>query len=141
MNLPSIKTLDQVLNGKGKEIRNLLERKTKTSDYKSVQSLVRQCYNMPDYAHRLMTALDEITEGCGVEAIFKNGEPVYEYINMGDTYTTTIMRNIRTGRIFVACWGDIVERGNYDCGRIDPFFHLSRVRRLEWLRHGKEYTS
>ena len=114
MNIPTVKTLDTVMQGKGKELRLLLTRKRGTRGYRSVKSLISQCHNPPCYTDRLMTALNEIVEGHGLETIYKDGEPTFEYINMGDTYSTTIMRNIQTGRVFVACWGDIVERGNYN---------------------------
>jgi len=60
--------------------------------------------------------LNELTTGFGVEYIprgHNSKSPSIEYINQGDTYATTIMlvdgRNWRIG-----CWGDYVERGNYD---------------------------
>ena len=38
--------------------------------------------------------------------------PAIEYLNAGDTYTDTLL--YVNGRFRVGCWGDIVERGNYD---------------------------
>jgi hypothetical protein len=38
--------------------------------------------------------------------------PAIDYLNAGDTYETTLLY-VR-GRFSVGCWGDIVERGNYD---------------------------
>ena len=112
MNLPSIKTLQAETQDRdqAKTIRALLEKKLKTSNYQSVQDLERQCYHAPGYAYRLMTAINEIMGGYGVEAIFQGEEPRYEYINLGETYATTIMRNVATGRVFVSSWGDVVER-------------------------------
>lgn len=116
MNLPSTKTLTQVAGDKAQELRELLEKKRKTRDYQSVKTWVSQSYHEPRYSERLMCAINEIVGGYGVEAITKRGQvyPTYEYINMGDTYTTTILRDCRTGRVFVGTWGDIVERGGYD---------------------------
>ena len=37
--------------------------------------------------------------------------PAIHYINMGDTYATTLLY-VRS-RWVVGCWGDIVERGDY----------------------------
>jgi hypothetical protein len=109
MGVPSEKRLEEAFPGKGKELRELLTKKRKTRDYKSVQELERQCFNPPDYPYRLMTALNEITEGCGVEGIDKNGKCIAEYINHGDPYVTTLMRKVDTGHIWITCWGDFVE--------------------------------
>lgn len=38
--------------------------------------------------------------------------PEIEYLNAGDTYAATLL--YVNGRFRVGCWGDIVERGNYD---------------------------
>lgn len=38
--------------------------------------------------------------------------PAIHFCNTGDTYATTVMK-VR-GRFVVGCWGDIVERGNYE---------------------------
>jgi hypothetical protein len=106
---PSQKRLEEAFPGKGKELRELLKGERKTRSYKSVQELDRQCFYPPDYPHRLMTALNEITEGCGVETIYKNGKSVAEYINHGDPYVTTLLRIEETGTILITCWGDFVE--------------------------------
>jgi hypothetical protein len=58
-----------------------------------------------------MTALNEILDGFGDEAITdRNGIPVAEYVNMGDTYTTTLVRKIDTGTIMITSFGDYAER-------------------------------
>ena len=81
---------------------------------------VRHCYWEPDNVAQIMEALNELTNGFGVEAIFCEGgsvtQPNLEYINQGDTYNATILRNPDTGRIWVGCWGDVVEKwpSNYD---------------------------
>lgn len=38
--------------------------------------------------------------------------PAFDYLNTGDSYELTIMY-VR-GRFQIGCWGDIVERGNYN---------------------------
>ena len=116
MNLPSVKTLERATLDpvKAKELRELLEGKRKTRDYASVQTLEKQCYHPPDYNYRLLIACNEILGGFGIEVIAQPGEmPIFEYINLGDTYTTTLMRNILTGRIFVSDMGTIVERERF----------------------------
>ena len=113
MRLPSIKTLEDAFPGKGKEIRELLEKKRSTRDYKSVQKWEAQCYNKPRYYERLLCALNEIVEGHGVEPIWAEESdwfPAAEYINMGDTYAATLLRDHGSGSIRVTSWGDWVER-------------------------------
>lgn len=108
--MPSLARLESAFPGKGAEIRELLKGERKTRDYRSVQDLTRQCYNPPDYAHRLMTALNEILEGYGIECIGgTNGHPVAEYVNLGDTYTVTLVRKCETGTVMITTWGDFAE--------------------------------
>lgn len=38
--------------------------------------------------------------------------PAIDYLNAGDTYSDTVL--YYNGRFQVGCWGDIVERGNYE---------------------------
>ena len=38
--------------------------------------------------------------------------PAFDYLNAGDSYELTLM--YINGRFRVGCWGDIVERGNYN---------------------------
>lgn len=59
---------------------------------------------------------DYIRKACGVEHIDRgrnSKSPAIDYVNCGDTYITTLM--FVHGRGFVVgCWGDIVERGDYE---------------------------
>jgi hypothetical protein len=51
----------------------------------------------------------------GVEHIYRGSNkrsPSIDYLNTGDSYELTIMY-VR-GRFRIGCWGDIVERGNYN---------------------------
>lgn len=110
---PSVKTLEEAFPGKGKEIRALLKGESRTSFYSSVRELTKMCLNPPRYSERLMCALDEILEGYGTEVIWGiNGEPwpVAEYVNMGDTYSTTIMYDHERDTVQVTSFGDWVAR-------------------------------
>lgn len=54
--------------------------------------------------------IDKVLRTFGVEYLGqhkRNGEHVY-YCNTGDTYTSTVM--FSGLRMFVACWGDLVEK-------------------------------
>ena len=110
MNLPSVKTLEEAFPGKGKEIRALMEGGP-TMNYESVIRLELQCYHRHRRCERVMCALNEIIEGHGVESIvpIDSDRPSYDYVNMGDTYATTILMR-DDGKFIVACWGDIVEK-------------------------------
>jgi hypothetical protein len=111
-NKPSRKTLEADFPGKGKELRELIVGDVHPDNYKSVQDLVGQCWHGPTYSHMLLTAINEIIEGHGIEQIIPKDEdrhPSYEYINMGDTYNATILLR-SDGRLIVASWGDIVEQ-------------------------------
>ena len=111
-NYPSRKTLEAAFPGKGKELRQLITEDVHPDNYKSVQDLVGQCWHGPTYSHMLLTAINEIIEGHGIEQIIPKDEdrhPSYEYINMGDTYNATILLR-SDGRLIVASWGDIVEQ-------------------------------
>jgi len=109
MNQPSIKTLNKAFPGKGKELRFLIDGGP-TRGYKSVQDWEAQCHHVLPYRERRMCAINEVIEGYGVEYLRAKGKhPSYEYINMGDTYTTTLLCD-EEGRFCVASIGDIVEK-------------------------------
>lgn len=62
-----------------------------------------------------MDAINRIMNSNGVEYIppgNNSRSPGIMYINEGHTYTTTVL--FVNGRFRLGCWGDIVERGNYD---------------------------
>lgn len=121
MNLPSIKTLDRAFPGKGAILRKLLESSAAVRAHPAAVALDRECYNPPSLAELRLTALDAEAGTYGVEAVWHEGEgpnacigsPAFEYLNVGDMYTATIIRS-GTGRYFVGDIGSIIERGNYE---------------------------
>lgn len=61
-----------------------------------------------------MEKINSAMGGFGVETIpsgSNSRSPEITYVNMGDTYSTTIL--FVNGNFRVGSWGDIVERGNY----------------------------
>lgn len=62
----------------------------------------------------VMMAADEIIDGYGVEALgpdpYGPKAPPYTYVNMGDTYSATLIYERKGDRIFVGSWGDVVEK-------------------------------
>ena len=47
------------------------------------------------------------------------GRDGISYLNMGDTYATTVLFDSRTGRFTVSCYGDIVEQLERDGIELD----------------------
>lgn len=127
-NLPSIKTLTSQLNiskEKAEQIRMVINMRFYdfVDHYESnkldnpvprTTKWIDGCYNEPNQVELILEAINEITDGHGVEYIKKNGKIAIEYVNMGDTYTPTIVFNRETWTFRCCCWGDIVERGRYD---------------------------
>lgn len=78
----------------------------------AVVALRHSCYSEPWQHHKLMTALDSLLETHGCEYIgevhMHDGPPV-EYLNVGDSYTATVVwyRDLCTFR--VQCFADAVE--------------------------------
>ena len=97
---PSIKTLTEAFGAeKAKKIRDIMEGYTHSGRPGGSQ----------------MNRIDSVLGTCGVEFIPAgrgNKSPSIEYCNTGDPYHTTILRVNEQFR--VGCWGDIVERGNYE---------------------------
>lgn len=108
----SQKALEKAFPTKGKELRQLLTGKRKTEDYETVKKWVKECYNRPSYIERLEKALNEVLKGYGNEAVFSQGSfnyPAFTYVNMGDTYDTTLIRDYDKGRWVISSMGDYIE--------------------------------
>ena len=60
-------------------------------------------------APRILQTADKMMNGNGVERISGMGGGLM-YVNMGDTYDTTLIYDYKTNRFVVSSWGDIVER-------------------------------
>ena len=66
-------------------------------------------HRRPNDAWAIMRKANELLEGHGVEAIDGSyGAPLY-YVNMGDTYDTTLMYDAEEDEYLIGSWGDIVE--------------------------------
>lgn len=86
--------------------------------FKSVQQLRKQCYNRPDTIQEKLTAINELIDGHGVEAIQVSselyqdryyGNCIGEYVNLGDTYNLTVIWNSIDNRFEFTSWGDYFE--------------------------------
>jgi len=104
MKIPSVKTM--VKHGftleQAKQIRQLMEKFRENNSY----------HVIPTYT---LQKISDIIDGFGMESIQEGNNsrsPAIYYVNMGDTYDTTILWV--NGNFRVGSWGDIVERGNYN---------------------------
>jgi hypothetical protein len=117
---PSDVDLDYVSELQKTQVAHLVTGLNTPEQYNSVQELIKQCFNPPGWSHKTLTALNEIIEGHGVEAIWltedKHRTPDYEYINQGDPYVPTIMYDCCNGDFFIAAWGDILEEHQEESG-------------------------
>jgi|LakMenEpi03Aug12_release.lakeMendotaPanAssembly.Ray.scaffolds.fasta_scaffold31509_14 hypothetical protein len=118
MNLPSIKTLNSAFPGLGKDLRRALELSRKELKEHPASKHLSALFHPAKTSQIRLTVLDAIAETCGVEYVAHKDDTIFEnkgfdYLNVGDPYIPTIIRFCETGRYVVACYGDIVEKGNY----------------------------
>jgi len=77
----------------------------------------KACFNIPKRSDCIMLMFNELLEGFGVEGLPIEGEHidsyyyniVADYVNMGDTYDTTVLKDNATGKFIVTSWGDFIE--------------------------------
>lgn len=73
---------------------------------------IAKCYHKPRRIELILSALNEVLECHGVEA-FNSRESrmhaIAEYLNTGDTYSTTILFRHDTGTFRLTSWGDFFE--------------------------------
>jgi hypothetical protein len=90
--------------------------------YPTTTHWVTTCYNHPTNQDEIaMEMFNELLDGFGVEAIRSEGEHVDNYhfdivatyVNMGDTYNTTVVYDTIDKRFMVTSWGDFVEYMGY----------------------------
>lgn len=98
-------------------INDLMRGTADPKQYESVQDWIRQCYNEPNHDEQVMCALNELIGGYGIEAIREDGawidnyhgDIAATYINQGDTYAMTIIRDSRTGLFHITDIGTYLE--------------------------------
>ena len=115
MRKPSIKTLERAFPGRGVYLRHLLDNTRAVNENPAVIEWADSCYHEPPTYEKRLCAINNAIDGYGVEYVPHGSNarsPGFSYINMGDTYTTTIVR-IDGGRYCVTDIGSIIERGNY----------------------------
>jgi hypothetical protein len=126
-NLPSVKTLSLIAHDRAVELRKVLEITTREelesmllseqgeSKYPVTYAWYRSGYHPMTMLCAKMSIASDITGCHGVEyqrAGKGSRSPAFEYVNAGDAYASTLLYIYGRG-YRVACWGDIVERGDY----------------------------
>ena len=99
MRLPSVKTIEN-------SIADCRE------DAKEIRKLMETYWHRP---RKLLSKVNNFLGACGVEYLEPENYSQHEdngvyYVNMGDTYISTLCYDAKYDRIFISCWGDIVER-------------------------------
>lgn len=86
----------------GKALRKHLEAYVKDSQRKPLgRDLLEEADNF----------LSSIGLAHGVESLYPEF-PSFYYVNLGDTYDSTLLYNGSTGNLYVGAWGDFVEKNS-----------------------------
>jgi hypothetical protein len=90
----------------------LMQRRLVGNFFSSVERWVNKCYHKPRKDDRRLEALNQLLEGHGTEGITPDGEcsPKMAYVNMGDTYITTVIHDLERDEFLLGCWGDWLEK-------------------------------
>jgi hypothetical protein len=80
--------------------------------FPGTQRWVNQCHNYPSQQELVMSALNDLLEGFGIEAIRDPDDSdniIATYVNMGDTYNGTIVYDMKEEQYVLTTWGDWYE--------------------------------
>jgi hypothetical protein len=107
--------IDRIATLKIKEV--IKDQGIHLSQFKSVEHMRRQCLNPPDRVNEQLEAINELTDGCGIEAIRIEGyhhnnywsDCIGLYVNFGDTYQLTIIYSVIDNQFEFTSWGDFYE--------------------------------
>lgn len=110
----NIKLLD-INTKQTNEILRLINGIDSPEIYSDVVNCIEQCYHKPNEIELIMCALNQVLEGHGTEAIRGEWLDNYHcdviamYVNMGDTYTNTIIRDLVKNMWIVSSYDDFVD--------------------------------
>lgn len=113
--IPSVKTLERLSPGNGRELRRCLESYSYCRQHPAGAARIVECYHPPSKWDVRLTVCDAIMRTHGVEYISHKDDTFREsyglsYCNTGDTYAPTLVYDHSRGTYRVTSWGDIVER-------------------------------
>lgn len=91
-------------------------------NFKEGQRRVNECYHKPDSVHLVLTVINKMVGGFGVEGVPYEVDAIYSrdfinYINLGDTYYTTLVHSPVDGFLLTS-WGSVYE-DSPACRQID----------------------
>ena len=114
MDINKIAELLNISIEQANQVRQIIKGRLDPLSFKSVQSWVDQCFNMPSKLELKLCAINEVIGGFGVEYTESVNDSYtdkqgLDYINLGDTYTCTVVFNHSTNKFSCTSWGDIVE--------------------------------
>ncbi len=114
--IPSQKRLEGYFPGHGANLRAILDGRKDPETYPAVRAWIEQCYNRPRESELIERALEEELGAYRSEAIEGNTwdrfylNIVAIYLNMGDTYATTLLFDVNADKWVITTYGDWVER-------------------------------
>lgn len=79
------------------------------SDGKKLRKALEDAAAKGSKAKALLGIVNTLLDAHGVESLYPDYPEIY-YVNLGDTYDTTLLLNVATGNLYVGAWGDYVER-------------------------------
>ncbi len=115
---PSTKSLIDKLGMKPDDaalLKALMDGKKNSEKIADDMGLLKGYHNIPPRVDRIMLIANKLLDGFGVEYIPDREDSYTEaygldYINFGDTYSTTLLLDLTKGKFFIGSWGDEVER-------------------------------
>lgn len=93
------------------KLYDLLDGRLNPKRFTSVQNWIKDCCHGPSKSELILEAANELLDGSGIETVFGNHgmDPVLSYVNMGDTYTPTLIFDHDKNEWIVSSWGAILE--------------------------------
>jgi hypothetical protein len=81
----------------------------------AVHDRVRECFHRPSDTNLILTAINVILKGYGVEGVPYDEDAIHDgsfidYVNFGDTYAITVLFNPKTGKFEIGNWGSLYEK-------------------------------
>lgn len=112
--IPSVKTIMRIQRFRGLPLLRDQAKAIRAAMELAEWRISRDPGSQSLYRRWALEKISDLIEGYGIERIepgYNSRSPGILYVNMGDTYDTTVL--VIRGRFRVGCWGDVVERGNY----------------------------
>jgi hypothetical protein len=118
---PSAKALIASLNTTSEQaatVRGLIRGEITTWDvslFPKSNAYFQSCHHVPDRLSRILECLNEVLEMHGVECLgeVRTYGPPAEYLNAGDTYTTTLLFDHIAQNFKLTCYGDWLEANEH----------------------------